>query len=820
MREKELRIALVCFGGVSLAVYEHGVSKELLKLVRASRALHAGRFGAAARAAWEPGADDPRDPEYDTEPLWYDLLRDIGQTTGLRVIVDIIAGASAGGINGVLLARALAQDLPVKALRDLWLERGDIEVLLAAEARAGTFSKAFMRPFLWAAAHLKRIADIADPEVRRKLSLFVRSRWFKPPFDGRRMTEFMLDAVLSMGASPEPSRSLLPAGHPLELFVTLTDHYGYRRSVEIHDPPFIDEREHQRVLRFSHLRHAGGEIETDFDISDAPGLAFAARATSSFPGAFPPARLAELDQCLAARGMAWANRRRFAARTFDAADGAADPEGACFVDGGVLNNKPFHAALRAVRRRAAQRQVDRRLVYIDPDPEPMAAASADPPGFFATLKGALSDIPRNEPIAAELARINDHNDRVRRLRTIVDAARPHVTDLVSEVVPAEAGAAIAVPEIAAWRVAASARAARAAGFAYEGYVRLKLATVRAQAARLLAGLVGLAPGSPGARLVVDAVDVWAERSGRGYARTGSYADGGDMNAGAPDAPRWVRFLLDFDIEFRKRRLHFLISGLNRIYEPLAESAARPLLDAVNALKRDFHGQLEALRRRERPAFFSAKVQAAAAALFAGLARGGVERRDTAWVADFVAREAGTLDALADRMAAELRLDIATDALDASHAAIDPGLWPADARRDALVNYLGFPFWDVLTLSLTNWRDAAEFDEILVDRISPLDAKTLAALAAPVALKGTGLMHFAAFFSRAYREHDYLLGRLQAADRLFDILCDCAAAAAPPARALRHLKRRVFERILDTESPHLPNSPTLVAALRRAVSALD
>jgi hypothetical protein len=41
VREQELRIALVCFGGVSLAVYMHGISKEILKLVRASCALHA-----------------------------------------------------------------------------------------------------------------------------------------------------------------------------------------------------------------------------------------------------------------------------------------------------------------------------------------------------------------------------------------------------------------------------------------------------------------------------------------------------------------------------------------------------------------------------------------------------------------------------------------------------------------------------------------------------------------------------------------------------------------------------------------------------------
>jgi len=37
----ELRLALVCYGGVSLAVYMHGVTKELHKLVQASRAFDA-----------------------------------------------------------------------------------------------------------------------------------------------------------------------------------------------------------------------------------------------------------------------------------------------------------------------------------------------------------------------------------------------------------------------------------------------------------------------------------------------------------------------------------------------------------------------------------------------------------------------------------------------------------------------------------------------------------------------------------------------------------------------------------------------------------
>ena len=110
MREKELRIALVCFGGISLAIYMHGISKEILKLVRASSALHAiGDRAARAKASYFDGFDRT-DTEADTEPVFFDLLREIGHDVELRVVVDIIAGASAGGINGTMLARALATE--------------------------------------------------------------------------------------------------------------------------------------------------------------------------------------------------------------------------------------------------------------------------------------------------------------------------------------------------------------------------------------------------------------------------------------------------------------------------------------------------------------------------------------------------------------------------------------------------------------------------------------------------------------------------------------------------------------------------------------
>ena len=93
----------------------------------------------------------------------------------------------------------------------------------------------------------------------------------------------------------------------------------------------------------------------------------------------------------------------------------------------------------------------------------------------------------------------------------------------------------------------------------------------------------------------------------------------------------------------------------------------------------------------------------------------------------------------------------------------------------LVNYLGFPFWDVLTFPMTSAREIGELNEILVDRISPQDARALKGFEGISSLKGIGFAHFAAFLSRAYRENDYLLGRLHAVDRLIDIVCDSAGA---------------------------------------------
>ena len=120
MREKELRLALICYGGISLAVYMHGITREIWKLLKASRAVEAN----------EPA------PEGDSERVYYDLLKSLRPGVNLKVSVDIIAGASAGGINGILLGEAISSGASLDPLVDLWLDKADVDELVCKGARS------------------------------------------------------------------------------------------------------------------------------------------------------------------------------------------------------------------------------------------------------------------------------------------------------------------------------------------------------------------------------------------------------------------------------------------------------------------------------------------------------------------------------------------------------------------------------------------------------------------------------------------------------------------------------------------------------------
>jgi predicted acylesterase/phospholipase RssA len=141
VKEKELRLALVCYGGVSLVLYMHGVIKEILKLARASKTYHSTPDLQARRIGSFASLNGPDDRELDSEELYLSLLQRIGRNLDLRVIIDSVAGASAGGISGIILARALAHDLSIDHLRPMWLEEADVLRLLAPRQRARPWSK-------------------------------------------------------------------------------------------------------------------------------------------------------------------------------------------------------------------------------------------------------------------------------------------------------------------------------------------------------------------------------------------------------------------------------------------------------------------------------------------------------------------------------------------------------------------------------------------------------------------------------------------------------------------------------------------------------
>src|SRR5690606_14695458 len=82
-------------------------------------------------------------------------------------------------------------------------------------------------------------------------------------------------------------------------------------------------------------------------------------------------------------------------------------------------------------------------------------------------------------------------------------------------------------------------------------------------------------------------------------------------------PAWIEFLHDFDVDFRRRRLVFLIQGQNRLYAKLSADEQDEERRQIDSLKRAFYQCLDRLRRYEKPDFYSSTACDELHALFAG-----------------------------------------------------------------------------------------------------------------------------------------------------------------------------------------------------------
>ena len=80
-------------------------------------------------------------------------------------------------------------------------------------------------------------------------------------------------------------------------------------------------------------------------------------------------------------------------------------------------------------------------------------------------------------------------------------------------------------------------------------------------------------------------------------------------AASTELPRWVKFLLAFDVDYRKRRLHFMIEGQNQLYQVFDKPDFQGLRRAaIDRLKRSFYDSLDALNRLEDVANFKASTR--------------------------------------------------------------------------------------------------------------------------------------------------------------------------------------------------------------------
>src|SRR3954452_2547282 len=94
-KSRETRLGIVMYGGVSLAVYINGICQELFRAVRGDG--------------------------------FYKILKPLIDSD---IVVDIISGTSAGGINGLMLGFALANNYQFSDTKALWQEHGDLQRLL------------------------------------------------------------------------------------------------------------------------------------------------------------------------------------------------------------------------------------------------------------------------------------------------------------------------------------------------------------------------------------------------------------------------------------------------------------------------------------------------------------------------------------------------------------------------------------------------------------------------------------------------------------------------------------------------------------------
>jgi patatin-related protein len=648
-----------------------------------------------------------------------------------------------------------------------------------------------------------------------------------------------LDSMDRQAVGRTGTPSLLPRGDRLDLFVTTTDLYGYPQQVVVDNPPLAAEKRFPHVLHFIYSgqnrgceKPSGADgILDDFCPEWTPTMAFAARASSSIPGVFPPLALDEtLEQFRRMTppgkqipGVApppavdvVVNRLFRNYQLQEPTQTSAYATGTYFVDGGVLDNHPFGPAIAEVLRRPQDQEVRRFLLYLQPDPgkppappcgDPPAQPCGKPPGLLKTIKAGLSGIPSQQPILDELNDIAAYNERVRRIRAIVhaeevatraferlereDAARaregsggPMVAERLALAVgfSADDGLEAQLLQADQARLAETRKAVEAeadkgvTGFAGRSYYSLRVHSVLAQFVDVIASepVNNYPPESAHRALVARIIARWAEKSGL----IDDPETAGDVQDPIGQKELQRAFLEDFDVGYPRRQLRFVTDWINGQYtaEVPPTREERQALDELKAAAAKRINELTRLVAGKDPHPDLIAQVSALRKLFGSLSPwpgpDGKALTIQQLADDFVGDPANraALDGARQSLGAVLRRR-QQEVRDASFQDFKTlGLdLPPEKRKEILVRYFGFPFWDRQIYPLVAFSNLGELTEIGIVSFSPDDATLLGQRSAKEKLVGASKAHFGAFLSRPGRESDYVWGRLDAADRLLTVL---------------------------------------------------
>lgn len=778
--EKEVRFAVVMYGGVSLAIYINGVAQELYKMVRAT-----------ARGRNEDGLLGDyflANPE-STEAVY----RKLGELLRARFVVDILSGTSAGGINAVFLAKALANNQPMSQLEKLWIEQGDIDLLINDR---------------------KSVADLDGLQAKPTPTSLLNSQ---------RMYYQLLEAFDGMDrATPRSRGDASPFVDELDLYVTATDIRGLWLPVPLAGTDAHEYR-YRTVFRFYHSTTESREDwSQDFLVENNPFLAFAARATSSFPFAFEPIKLEDANIVLNAgrfvRNYAYTELRKGWQRFHK--DYNREPDDSIdlhsFGDGGYLDNKPFSYITETLQRRRSDTPVDRRLFYIEPAPEEQRrrqAAKEDRPDAFENVAAALVSLPRYETIRDDLLQLKARNDLIERTTSIlrqIERSRGGVARLKVWGARGLDWSSQYLDEIIADY-----------GAGYAAYHQLRVADTLDEFAVAFARNIGMEEEGRSFNLLRQLFEQWRKKRYSSNSKKKGYTEN-DL-------------LFRLDLSWRVRRLHFLTSLIDDILLGLPnfhtgvtdadlsleereqkeyaeelitkssvawnvpdEATANQYFEALSSLKRQFNQAYTELRIRGRK--LRARNLAAREIhsvddddLKAHLQMLQPLRQVKDQLQEILADETKLAEVCEEIEKLSLGLSsrpgqdekasgylyktmtvvsqMCKEALSSETLTGVPNAVLKNVQDCFRFYYDHFEYFDMLTFPITYATPIGESDVVDVYRISPQDATGLfsAQKSGRPKLAGTKLGNFGAFFKKEWRENDILWGRLDGAERIISTL---------------------------------------------------